>query len=255
MKTSHEWFDYFQTNLKHERIDWEQVPNISEAELQTILPSLQAWQLGETSDGSNLLRATEKYAFVNNDPFYLKAMQLFIKEEQKHGNNLGRYLRYVQQPLIKSNWGDSLFRKIRHLNTSMEMWTLSVITVESTAQLFYQSLKDATRCRLLKQICTDILIDEATHISFQMERMAIIFKNKSLSGQWLSFYCYKAFFFCTAAVVWMAHKKVFVAGGHTFGSFFKAMSFKFRKNIAKLKVSLYEKQVPQAVGKSIVIGH
>jgi hypothetical protein len=35
----------------------------------------------------------------------------------------------------------------------METWTLAVIVVESAAQIFYQSLKDATGCRLLKQIC------------------------------------------------------------------------------------------------------
>jgi hypothetical protein len=193
MKTSNEWFDYFQANLKKDRIDWEQIPNISIAEQKAILSSLQAWQLGETSDGSNLLRATARYAHANADPFYLKAMQLFIREEQKHGNNLGRYLSYLQQPLIKRNWGDSLFRMIRHFNTSMEMWTLAVITVESTAQLFYQSLKDATGCKLLKEICTDILIDEAAHIQFQLERMSVIFGQKSGVGKYVFFYFYKSF--------------------------------------------------------------
>jgi hypothetical protein len=32
---------------------------------------------------------------------------------------------------------------------------------------------------LLKDICTDILIDEAPHITFQTERLAIIFEGKS----------------------------------------------------------------------------
>jgi hypothetical protein len=53
----------------------------------------------------------------------------------------------------------------------MELWTVAVIIVESTAQIFYQALKDATKCTLLKQICTDILIDEAYHITFQTERL------------------------------------------------------------------------------------
>ena len=235
MKTSCEWFAYFEENLQKERINWEQPPILTAAELHAILASLQAWQLGETSDGSNLVRAAEKYALRNNDPYYVKAIQLFIKEEQKHGNNLGRYLDGIQQPRIKKNWGDMLFRKIRHFNTSMESWTLAVITVESTAQIFYQSLKDATGCKLLKQICSDILIDEAAHITFQMERMAVLFNKKSTAGKYFSFYAYKIFYFCTAWLVWMAHRKVFRAGGNNAKSFFKIMSFKFRKNMFKLR--------------------
>lgn len=60
----------------------------------------------------------------------------------------------------------------------MELWTLIVLIVESTAQIFYQALKDATNCPLLKQVCTDILIDEAHHITFQTERLALINYSK-----------------------------------------------------------------------------
>ena len=146
MKTSKQWFDYFNHNLTIERINWLQQPTVTEQELAPILQSLQAWQLGETSDGRNLLKAGNIYANKIGDKFYVKALQLFIKEEQKHGNNLGKYLDLIGQPRIQKNLGDSMFRKIRHLNTSMKSWTLAVITVESAAQIFYQSLKDATKC-------------------------------------------------------------------------------------------------------------
>jgi hypothetical protein len=45
-------------------------------------------------------------------------------EEQKHGANLGRYLDGIGKKRIQKDWGDTLFRKVRHLNTSMESWTL-----------------------------------------------------------------------------------------------------------------------------------
>ena len=63
----------------------------------------------------------------------------------------------------------------------MEIWTLAEITVESAAQIFYQCLKDATNCPLLKQICTDILIDEAYHMDWQTERLGILFESKSVT--------------------------------------------------------------------------
>ncbi len=234
MHTSKEWITHFRLNAGEQRVDWTLSPNISPEQVAVILRSLQAWQLGETSDGSNLLRAAERYAHKTDDPDYVAAIRLFIREEQKHGANLGRYLDAIGQKRIKADWGDSLFRKVRHFNTSMESWTLAVIVVESTAQIFYQSLKDATSCTLLQQICTDILIDEAYHITFQTERMKQIFDQKSTLHKTLARPFYKLFFYATAAVVWMVHRKLFKAGGNTFKSYMRKMQLKYCKTLFKI---------------------
>jgi hypothetical protein len=240
MKTSQQWINYFTDNLQKKRIDWAQSPEITPAEVKSVLKSLQAWQLGETSDGHNLIKASKKYADKVGDELYVDAVRLFIKEKQKHGNNLGKYLDTIGQPRIKKNWGDTLFRKVRYFNTSMESWTLAVITVENAAQIFYQSLKDATNCPLLKQICTDILIDEAPHIRFQQQRLAIIFKSKGTTAKAVSFYCYKYFYIATTLMVWVAHKKLFKAGNNHFKKYYKKMNLKFEKTIGKLKYEIKE---------------
>ena len=114
------WYHHFKKNIKIQRVNWLQVPQITLKEQAIVLKSIQAWQLGETSDGKNLLRASQKYADKINDPHYVEAVKVFIKEEQKHGNNLGTYLDMIGQPRIKTDWGDSLFRKVRYFNTSMD---------------------------------------------------------------------------------------------------------------------------------------
>jgi len=245
MKSSRQWVSYFRENLEIKRIDWQQHASLTENELQTILKSMQAWQLGETSDGKNLLKACSSYAERISDPYYLKAMQLFIKEEQKHGNNLGRYLDLIGQPRIQKNWGDTLFRIVRHINNSMEWWTIAVIIIESAAQIFYQSLKDTTGCKLLKQICTDILIDEAKHIQFQQERLTIIFRSKTIICRRISYYWYKYFFLFVSIVVWAAHKKIFKAGGNSFKNYYSKMKYKSVKTIGKLKCEMEEKYILQ----------
>ena len=234
MQTSKDWLQYFSNNLQQKRIDWSIRPAITNEALKPILKSIQAWQLGETSDGSNLINACTRYAKKINDPYYIDAMRLFIKEEQKHGNNLGRYLDLIGKPRIKKNWGDSLFRKARRINTSMQWWTLAVITVESAAQIFYQCLKDATDCKLLQQICTDILIDEAPHIQFQQQRLQAIIKPQSKSNKWLSITLYRIFFYCTSLVVWFAHKKLFKAGGVNFKKYSMKMKSKYDKTTGRL---------------------
>lgn len=240
MKTSKQWFDYFRSNLEAKRINWNQPAVLTNEELANVLRSLQAWQLGETSEGHDLINASKRYAARIGDPFYVQAIELFIKEEQKHGNNLGRFLDMIGKPRIKKDLGDSMFRKIRHLNTSMEWWTLTVITVESAAQIFYQSLKDATGNTLLKEICTDILIDEAPHIRFQMERFKVIFQHKHFLARKASYCFYTLFYFSTALVVWMAHKKLFKAGGNNFNRYWKKMALKFKKTIGRLRHDIYE---------------
>ena len=234
MHTSNYWIGHFKVNACIKRVNWNLAPAISEDEIITILSSLQAWQLAETSEGKNLIDASTKYAEKIGDPDYVDAVRLFIKEEQKHGNNLGIYLDVIGRPRIKKDWGDSLFRWVRHINTSMEMWTLAVIVVESTAQIFYQSLKDATDCMLLKEICTDILIDEAYHITFQTERLAIIYDSKSIISKMALRVAYKCFFYATSCLVWFAHKRIFKAGGNTFESYLRKMEYKYMKTLKKI---------------------
>jgi hypothetical protein len=231
MNNSQYWINHFRANANEKRVNWNIAPNITDEEITTILPSLQAWQLGETSEGKHLIAASTKYAIKVGDPQYLVAVRLFIKEEQKHGNNLGTYLDLIGKPRIKKDWGDSLFRRIRYFNTNMELWTVAVIIVESTAQIFYQALKDATKCTLLKQICTDILIDEAYHITFQTERLGMIYASKSSFSKGWRTVAYQWFFYATSALVWFAHKKLFKAGGVNYDIYTKKMHSKYVKTL------------------------
>ena len=232
--SSNFWIRHFKESARHQRINWSIGPSITEEERLNILRSMQAWQLGETSEGKHLIAAATKYAKKIRDPHYVQAVQLFIREEQKHGENLGRYIDSIGEQRVKKDWGDTLFRKVRYLNASMEIWTLAVIVVESTAQIFYQALKNATQCQLLKQICTDILIDEAAHITFQTERLAMIYYGKNTFSKSWRRPVYKLFFCGTCGLVWVGHSRLFKAGGISFHEFARKMNHKYHKTIAAI---------------------
>jgi hypothetical protein len=246
MKSSLYWLAHFQKNLQQERIDWTSTPNITPQEKKIIIKCLQAWQLAETSDGKHLLAASAKYAHEMKDPDFLKAVQLFIKEENKHGENLGKYLDIIHEARIKSDWRDSLFRRVRYYNTNMEIWTLTVLAVENTAQVFYQSLKDSTSCNLLKQICSDILVDESFHIQFQYERLFLIAQTKSPFEKKIRFYLYWLFFYSTITMVYLSNRRVFRAGGNNYNSYFRKMNLKFNKTFKRIfcpKSSVYQSKL------------
>jgi hypothetical protein len=225
------WKNHFENNLTRLRINWSVLPMLNDTERKAILYSLCAWQLGETSDGKHLLATAARYARRHADPGYLEAVRLFISEEQKHGENLGRYIDAIGEKRLHSDWGDSLFRKIRYFNTSMELWTITVIIVESAAQVFYQALHDATGCPLLRSICNDILVDEAHHIKFQNERLAVIFGKKRFYARAISLLAYSILFFGTIHAIWFGHRRALKAGGLTMRSFMQDMYYRFFRSM------------------------
>lgn len=246
MKSSQYWQQHFAENLKKQRIDWNLEPAITSVQKKTITKCLQAWQLAETSDGAHLIAASKKHAKKVNDPHFLFSVYLFIDEENKHGENLGKYLDKIGVPRIKADWRDSLFRKVRYHNTNMELWTLTVLIVESTAQIFYQSLKDVTQCKLLKQICTDILTDESFHITYQFERLNLIVQHKSSFQKKIRYYLYRLFFILVVLMVYIGNRKVFKAGGNHFNKFYHKMDLKFKKTIGRIflpKSSVYDSKM------------
>lgn len=222
------WIDHFRRNAETARVDWDLVPALTAAERRSILRSLRAWQLGETSDGAHLLLVATRYAQEVGDAEYPEAVRLFIAEEQKHGRHLGRYLDLIGEPRSTRDWGDTLFRSVRYRGADMELWTLAVVTVESAAQVFYRAMKDATGCALLRQICTDILVDEAAHIVFQQERLHAVFRRKSPSAQQLSYCAWSVFFEAVGLTVWLAHRTLFRAGGVPLAAYRRRMRVKRR---------------------------
>lgn len=228
-RTTKEWVAYFHNNATQKRIDWRIEPKVTKHEREVIVKSLKAWQLGETSEGVNLIRATKVYADAIQDYDYLYAVKLFIKEEQKHGNNLERYLDLIGETRLSFNWGDHCFRKVRGFNTNLEIWSITVLIVETYAQLYYEAVRKSVNCPLLKVICKDILIDEAAHITFQTERLATYLDNNSSLKKLARKLSYQIFFYGISLAVWIGHRKVFAIAGFSWKTYLAKAKYKFRK--------------------------
>jgi hypothetical protein len=107
VRASAEWVAHFTTNAERVRPDpWELGAAVTENEAAAVVASLRSWQLGETSDGSHLIAAAERYAARTTDPEFVTAVRLFIAEEQRHGRDLGRFLDLAGVPRASADWGD-----------------------------------------------------------------------------------------------------------------------------------------------------
>jgi len=220
--SSDEWIAYFKANANRLlTIPWEVEVLLSPEERALIAGSLPSWQLGESSDGVRLMASAQKHANSTNDPAFVEVMRMFIKEEQRHGGDLGQFLDLADVPRKSWDWGDAVFRRVRHLVTHMELSCLVLITVEIHAMLYYASVRRVTTSEVLQRICQQILRDEIPHIRFQCERLAILHHGRSRLLRWLTLTCHRVLFGGVTMAIWIGHRKVLRAGGFSFGRFWR----------------------------------
>src|SRR5206468_4241314 len=108
----------------------------------------------------HLRAAAVRYAQRVGDPDYFSAVELFIREEQRHGDLLGKFLDLAGAGRRAADWGDRLFRAVRYCASDMEVWTTPVVMVETVALVYYNAVRRATGSAVLRAICAQILADE-----------------------------------------------------------------------------------------------
>jgi hypothetical protein len=221
--SSREWIAHYQANAANQLpIPWEAGAQLTTAQADAIIPSLRAWQLGETSEGTQMLAAARRYTREAADPEFVEAVKLFIAEEQRHGELLGRFLDLHGTPRLRRNWGDSIFRKLRHLLPNMECWTTVVIGVETLALVYYRAIMEASESPVLRTICRQILKDEVHHLRFQYERLALIGAPRGPVARLLISLLQRVLFAATTIAVWVDHHRALRAGGYPFRRFWQA---------------------------------
>jgi hypothetical protein len=216
------WYVYFLKNARRCRpIPWEKGVEASPAELSAICRSLQSWQRGETSEGNHLRALSARYAARIGDSDYPAAINLFIREEQRHGALLGRFLDLAGAGQVSSDWGDFLFRAARKALTSIEVWTTPVVMIETLAVVYYDAIRRATGSAVLRTICAQILADEIPHLRFQCERLANLFRRRRRPALVATTLAHRVFFLAMVLLVWTGHRRGLRAGGRTFRSYWR----------------------------------
>jgi hypothetical protein len=207
---------------------------------KVIAGSLPAWQLGETSDGRHLRAAARQYARSQEDPAFLSAVELFIREEQRHGAALGEWLDVVGIPRKKRDLGDSLFRFCRYAIPNYSVWASVVVMVESMAEMYYAAVRRLTVCPRLKAECERILQDEVRHIQFQCEHLAMVRRKLPWLVRWLVNGVELAFYVVVCLAVWTAHGALFRAAGTPARRFVVGAAAKFRLTRRLMDPARYE---------------
>src|SRR5258708_16001037 len=97
--------------------------------------SVQSFQVGEQGDGLHLRKAAAR----TNNPDYIAAIDLFVKEEQEHSRLLARLIEGMGGSLLQHHWSDTCFVFLRRL-LGLRMELLILLVPEVIAQFYYKAL-------------------------------------------------------------------------------------------------------------------
>jgi len=219
-RTSLEWCAYYAANAVAANVPWTSSVRLTDDERRAIAASVQQFQLGESSEGRHLHAAARAYAARTGDPAYLSAIEAFIREEQRHARDLGRFLMAEGIPLTKGSWSDAVFRWLRR-GADLEVTVSVLLTAEIIAQVYYAALHDATRSPILRALCVRILADEVAHVRFQAERLRMIRAGRGSVAVVLAVAAQRALFAATALIVWNGHRTALERGGFSFRRYWR----------------------------------
>jgi hypothetical protein len=223
------WCVYFRVNrTRLIDIPWDSGTELTAEECNVLIPSIQEFQLGESSDGANLKRLARCYAAETGDVAYPQAMDLFIAEEHRHSRYLGRFLDLAGAPRLQSSWSDSIFRRLRRA-MGLELMLVALLTAELISKVYYRALHAASSSLLLRRICAQLLRDERKHVEFQVERLQMLRRNRSKWRRSLTNAGHRILFAGACLAVWKRHGSAIRLGGYGFRRFWKSAWAEFDK--------------------------
>lgn len=233
IESTENWNSYFQSNRNLlEAVPVEAGRGLTDDEKGRIADSIREFQLGEGSEGKNLSAFARAYSERNGDPLYYETIKLFIREEQRHSQILGRFMDREEIQKSKNSFVDSVFRHLRRY-LGLEISIKVLLIAEMIALVYYRSLAKATASTALKAICREILKDEWMHVKFHGEYLVLIQKQSGAASRFFgSGILQRVLLSGTCLAVWANHGKV-LSARHTAFTFWKAVwriygSFHFR---------------------------
>jgi hypothetical protein len=216
---SQHWCSYFLANrLDPREFPWGDSYVLTAAERRAIEQSIAQFQLGEGSEGRRLQERGREYAAAADDSYFSQALSLFVKEEQRHSAEIGRFMDAQGLKRLSHHWVDSVFRRLRVL-AGLELCLRVLVTAEIIAVPYYRALSSATASELLRSISCRILQDEAAHLKFQASMLSRLAKGRRSALSRLFWRMHQLFLVGTCFVVWREHGKVFRAAGYCFEDF------------------------------------
>jgi hypothetical protein len=215
------WLNHFEYHAGHPRAVPPGLADLlTPEERQRIARSIATFQLGEQSAGGTLLKAAERCARARALPGLVRITELLICEEQHHAALLRGFMQDHGIAPKSRDWTDRVFRRVRRL-AGLELYLQVLICAELIGIVYYRALGSASDCKRLQVLCRMLVADERAHIGFESHLLLALRGGRPAVLQTLMRSAHRAFFACTASVVWLTHRAVLHHSGYGARSFLR----------------------------------
>jgi hypothetical protein len=132
-----------------------------------------------------------------------QVIDLWFREEAEHSRLLGEAVLRLRGDFVTDSFAFRLFKLCRRLlNAQFEMLVLLIVEIVSTG--YYRMVRRHCGDRPVADMCGLILRDEAGHIAFHRDRLAVE-HPQGVHRVW-EWYFYSLGYACTA-FLWLSHGK------------------------------------------------
>lgn len=227
------WIEHFMRNRAHRvEPDWSAPVALPVHQLTALLPSIEQFQLGD-GGGECRLIAFNADRFTGQTAMVRQLVDLWFAEEAEHSRLLGCAVDRLGGERIKSHWSFTAFCEVRRrLGVQFELQVLTLTELVSTA--YYRVLRRHVDDAPLRAMCSLILRDEAGHVAFHRERLAVGGSSHRLfpTAAWRA-----QFWFCghaAATVLWISHRRCLRALGGSRAEYFGEVRRELSRFIAAM---------------------
>lgn len=218
----HIWLNHFEYHSQHPRRIPPHISGALTAEERCLIAnSLAIFQLGEQSEGRNLLRTAYQFARVHDAAGIARITELCLRERQQHAALLGTFMSEHDIPLRRTHWTDSIFRRLRQL-AALEGALSLLLSAELIGIVYYRSLEVATGSQRLRILCRMLVADQLAHVGFESDLLLAMRGRKGALRRAACELAQRVLFMATAVVVWSTHRAVLRRGGYRAAGFLRA---------------------------------
>ncbi len=166
------WIAHFQHNRENRpEPAWDAPLTLPPAVVRPLVRSLEQFHLGD-GGGPDCLIAWNAERFRGRGPGTRTLVDLWFGEEHEHSRLLGSLVARLGGHPISGHWSFTAFCLTRKwLGVGFELTTLLLTEIVSTA--YYRLMLRHGEDAALKGVCRLILRDEAGHVAFHRDRLAL----------------------------------------------------------------------------------
>jgi hypothetical protein len=208
------WLAHFRAQAAHPR----QVPatlddTLTGRERRLIAASIAIFQLGESSDGTQLRRAVREYCQAHREDTFVEIFDLFIAEEQRHASLLREFMQDHGIAPCEQASTDAAFRTLRRLG-GLEARLRILVSAQLVGIVYYRALEVVTDCRRLQILCRSLVADALAHVAFESQLLLALKGGRGSFTKFLLGAWEQCLLTGAALVVWAMHRRVLKSAGY-----------------------------------------